>query len=650
MRRTVQDKLSRVRPPHTTITYDVEVGDSIEKVELPFVVGVLADLAGTQTNKLSPLTERNFISIDQTNFERVIAAIQPRLNYKLDLQEENQWLPNKTLNVDLLFNSIDDFYPVRIVERVESLDVVYRLRCYLRDLLARMDGNDSLIDLTNKILTDSIMQHTLTTTYIGKTESEWSDIKLDPVGEKLIAYGALIYDQSQLPKAKKMIGAFVTAVLNPWITTKPTNHPADCVTLINSRINSIDSELSKALSLIMHHPEFQRLEGTWRGLAYLVNNTKTGDHLKIKVLNVSQSELLSDMANEQGIHESALHSLLYDGTNGIEGSEPYSVLIGDYEIGKSPLDFTFLRLISQIAKRVNTPFITNIYAKSFDQADMVNSQKLGDLSAIFDKTELMYWQNFQDFDFAHFVTLTLPRIMIRLPYSPQDNPVEEFSFVEEIESTENGNFVWSGSAFALAQRIANAYDLYHWTAAIQGVEDGGLVEGLPVYKFINDDNEKILISATQFVVKAASLDAIDGLGIMTICQQDDIDKFAFVNSKDLKANKQHSLKGDPSSLPYLLTACRFAHYIKLIMRDKFGSFMTAGNIEDYLNDWISQYVLLDDSATQVVAAAYPLRGAKVQVSDLPGRPGSFQTILYIKPHFQLKELSDSIRMKIYFGT
>ncbi|MEM7358184.1 MAG: type VI secretion system contractile sheath large subunit [Pseudomonadota bacterium] len=488
-------------------------------------------------------------------------------------------------------------------------------------------------------------------TFDGKSAEDVETGKVDATTQAILDEGGLMHDPSQEPAIRKLLASMVTSVIGDGIEVEDDDKEHfDCVANINARVQEIDESLSEALNAILHHPDFQRLEGSWRGLHYLVMNSETSTHLKLRLLNASQDDLYKDLSKAVEFDQSALFKMIYEKEYGTFGGEPYSVLIGDYQIGRLPNDTKFLELMSQVAAAAHAPFITNAYSKLFDLADFSTLHKPRDLSKIFESQELIKWRSFRESEDSRYVTLTLPRVLMRLPYHREKNPVEGIIYDEEIDGTSASSFLWTGSAFALAQRITNAFSLYGWTAAIRGVEGGGLIEGLPAYTFTTAQGDIALTCPTEVAITDRREKELNDLGFMAICHCKGTDKAAFFGGQSTNQPKKYNTDeananaSISSMLPYILSASRFAHYIKVIMRDKIGSFMTRGNVEDYLNTWISQYVLLDDSPAQEIKARYPLRQARVAVSDVPGRPGSYRATVFLKPHFQLEELTTSIRL------
>jgi type VI secretion system protein ImpC len=466
------------------------------------------------------------------------------------------------------------------------------------------------------------------------------------VMDRVILDGRIVRDDSQRPYAMTLISEYATQVLDEGMTVSKNSTVAG----IKQRIAEIDQIVSDQLNTIMHSPEFQKLEAAWRGLHYLVMNTETGTMLKLRLLNATKTELLADLEKATEFDQSALFKKIYEEEYGTFGGNPFSVLVGDYEFGRVPQDTSMLEQISHVAAAAHAPFITAASPKLFDWDNFTELSVPRDLAKQFESTELIKWRSFRDSEDSRYVTLTLPHVLLRLPYGPKTVPVDEFDFVEDVDGKDHAKYLWGNSAYALAQRITDAFAKYQWCAAIRGVEGGGLIEGLPVHIFQTEDGDLAMKCPTEVSITDRRENELNNLGFVAVCHRKNSDQAAFFggqtankpklyNTSEANANARIS-----SMLPYVLAASRFAHYIKVIMRDKIGSFMTKDNVAAYLNTWIADYVLLNDDAPQSVKAAYPLRQARIDVFEIPGKPGSYSAVVFLKPHFQLDELTVSIRL------
>jgi type VI secretion system protein ImpC len=466
------------------------------------------------------------------------------------------------------------------------------------------------------------------------------------VMDRIIDQGRIIRDDSQRPYAMTLVSEYATQVLDEGMTVNKQS----ALSGIKQRIAEIDQTVSDQLNAIMHSEAFQALEAAWRGLHYLVMNSETGTMLKLRLLSASKKELLADLEKATEFDQSALFKKIYEEEYGTFGGNPFSVLVGDYHFGRSPQDVAMLEQVSHVAAAAHAPFLTAASPALFDMDRFTELSVPRDLAKQFESTELIKWRSFRDSEDSRYVSLTLPRVLLRLPYGPKTVPVDEFDFVEDVDGKNHDKYLWGNSAYALAQRITDAFAKYKWCAAIRGVEGGGLIEGLPAHIFPTDDGDLALKCPTEVSITDRRENELNNLGFLAICHRKNSDQAAFFggqttnkpkvyNTSEANANARIS-----SMLPYMLASSRFAHYLKVIMRDKIGSFMTRENVQKYLNTWLSDYILLNDNAPQNVKAAYPLREGRVDVFDIPGKPGSYNAVVFLKPHFQLDELTVSIRL------
>ncbi|MBX9977303.1 MAG: type VI secretion system contractile sheath large subunit [Alphaproteobacteria bacterium] len=545
------------------------------------------------------------------------------------------------MSAELFFEDISDFEPLSVVKQIPELDKLYNARIRLKDLMTKLDGNDALDDMLRAVITDAD-KRTAFKAELGIDGDASADT---PLLNAMMSDGRLARDETQQAYAKELVTEFLKELIE-----QGDSAATDTVAFISQRMQHLDDMMTGQLNEFMHDPDFQQLEGSWRGLHYLVMNTETSTHLKLRFLNISKHEILEDLEKAIEFDQSMLFKKIYEEEYGTFGGHPYSCLIGDYEFTRHPMDLELLQKISQVAAAAHAPFITAAHAKLFDLDTFEHLGVPRDLSKIFESLELIKWTSFRDMEDSRYVTLTLPHTLIRMPYGANTMPAEGINFEEDVAGADSSKFCWTNTAYILAERITNAFAHYGWTAAIRGVEGGGIVEGLPAYTFKTTDGDIALKCPTQVAITDRREKELSDLGFVALCHCKGTDYAAFFggqtaqkakvyNTDDANANATLS-----SRLPYILAASRFAHYIKVIMRDKIGSFMTKDNVAKYLNTWIASYVLLNDDASQNVKARYPLREARIDVFDIPGKPGSYTSVVYLRPHFQLEELSVSIRL------
>ncbi|HEY6331767.1 MAG TPA: type VI secretion system contractile sheath large subunit [Blastocatellia bacterium] len=463
--------------------------------------------------------------------------------------------------------------------------------------------------------------------------------------DRVVFEGRMAKDPSQQPYARNLVAEFVNQVVDQSMKVS-----TDTVASIKDRIAQIDQLIGDQLNEIMHDPEFQALEASWRGLNYLVMNSETGTMLKLRLLNLTKKELLTDMEKATEFDQSVMFKRIYEDEYGTFGGNPYSCLVGDFEFGRHPQDISILEKMSNVAAAAHAPFIALASPKLFDWDSFTELGTPRDLAKGFESLELIKWTSFRNSEDSRYVALTMPHVLMRLPYGSKTVPVEGFAFEEDVSGKDHSKYLWGSSAYVLAQRITNAFALYRWCAAIRGVEGGGIVEGLPAHTFKTDEGDIALKAPTEIAITDRREKELNDLGFISICHCKGTDYAAFFGGQTTNkpklydTNQANANSRISSMLPYVLAASRFAHYIKVIMRDKIGSFMSRDNVSTYLNRWIAGYVLLDDEASQGVKASFPLREARVDVADIPGKPGCYKAVAYLRPHFQLDELAVSIRL------
>ena len=426
----------------------------------------------------------------------------------------------------------------------------------------------------------------------------------------------------------------------------------DAVRTIETIIAEIDKKLSEQINLIIHHQDFQQIEGTWRGLSHLVNNTETDEMLKIRVLNLSKKDLGKTIKKFKGTawDQSPLFKKMYEDEFGTPGGEPYGCLVGDYYFDHTPQNVQILEGMSKIASAAHAPFLA---AAAPGLMNMDTWQELGnprDLTKIMQTAEYAPWRSLRDSDDARYLGLTMPRFLSRLPYGAKTDPVEEFDFEEDTEGADHSKYCWANSAFAMGVNINRAFKLYGWCSRIRGAESGGMVEGLPTHTFPTDDGGVDMKCPTEIAITDRREAELAKNGLIPLSHWKNTDYAVFVGAQSLQKPAEYD---DPDAtananlgarLPYLFATCRFAHYLKCIVRDKVGSFMERSDMERWLNNWITQYVTTDPTASEEVKARYPLSAAEVLVEDIEGNPGYYSAKFFLRPHYQLEGLTVSLRL------
>jgi len=483
-----------------------------------------------------------------------------------------------------------------------------------------------------------------------KLASETSTATAEPSG--LLEQVVAATRQTEPDRAQELVKTLVEQALTGSVT-----FDRNLSRTIDRAIAAIDQKLSGQLNSIAHDPRFMQLEGTWRGLNYLVMNSETGTSLKLKVLNISKRELNRDLTRAVEFDQSQLFKQIYENEFGTPGGEPYGALIGDYEWTAHPDDIETLRLVSQVSAAAFAPFISGVSPAMFGFKEWTELTRPRDLAKIFETQEYTKWRSLRDSGDSRFVNLVMPRVLARLPYGAATKPIDEFAY-EEAPSDDAGNrlkmkhgeYCWMNAAYVLGARLTDAFAQTGFCVAIRGAEGGGKVENLPYDVFTSDDGDLDAKCPSEIGITDRREFELSNLGFQPISHYKNTDYAVFFGAQSIQKPKKYDRPEATANaaisarLPYLMATGRFAHYLKVMARDWIGSFMEAPDVERRLNRWINNYVNANESAGQEMKARFPLREAKVEVKDIPGRPGSYNAIAYLRPWLQLEELTTSMRL------
>jgi type VI secretion system protein ImpC len=463
--------------------------------------------------------------------------------------------------------------------------------------------------------------------------------------DQIVEQGRFGKDAPAKERGKDMIKRFVAEVLEGSITMARDTEAA-----LNARIAQLDHLISLQLNEIMHAPELQQLEATWRGLKYLLSQSETSTMLKIKVLNVSKKELLRDLQRAPEFDQSALFKKVYEEEYGVFGGAPFGALLGDYEFGRAGQDIELLEKVSQVAAAAHAPFLTAASSEMLNLESFSHLDQPRDLGKIFESTEYAKWKAFRQTEDSRYVALTVPRMLLREPYGKETVPVEAFQYEEHVDGTDHDKYLWGNAAWALGARVTQAFAQYGWCACIRGVESGGLVEGLPVHNFRTDSGDVAMKCPTEVPITDRREKELADLGFAPLVHCKGTPNAAFFSVQSTQKAKVYDKDAATANarisaqLPYIFAVSRFAHYLKTMMRDKIGGYMSKTDAQMFLNNWISNYVVANDDAPLSVKAKRPLKEARVDVQEDPRKPGVYRAIAFLRPHFQLDELSVSMRL------
>ena len=454
-----------------------------------------------------------------------------------------------------------------------------------------------------------------------------------------------------------------TARKRRWKARSPPSRPKlwprsslisdDAVRTIEAIIAEIDKKLTEQVNQILHHQDFQQLEGAWRGLHHLVNNTETDEMLKIRVMNISKKELHKTLKKFKGTawDQSPVFKKLYEEEYGQFGGEPFGCLVGDYYFDHSPPDVELLGEIAKISASIHAPFISAVAPGVMQMESWQELANPRDLTKIFQTPEYAAWRSLRESEDARYLGLTMPRFLARLPYGAKTSPVEDFDFEEDTAGAQHGKYTWANSAYAMAVNINRSFKMYGWCSRIRGVESGGAVEGLPTHTFPTDDGGVDMKCPTEIAISDRREAELAKNGFMPLIHKKNSDFAAFIGAQSLQKPFEYD---DPDAtananlaarLPYLFATCRFAHYLKCIVRDKIGSFKERDDMQRWLNNWILNYVDGDPAhSSETTKAQLPLAAAEVVVEEVEGNPGYYTSKFFLRPHYQLEGLTVSLRL------
>ncbi|MBL3528665.1 MAG: type VI secretion system contractile sheath large subunit [gamma proteobacterium endosymbiont of Lamellibrachia anaximandri] len=428
---------------------------------------------------------------------------------------------------------------------------------------------------------------------------------------------------------------------------------ADVTVTIREMIAEIDKRLSEQVNQILHNEDFQKLEGAWRGLHHLVNNTETDEMLKIRVMNISKKDLHKNLKKFKGTawDQSPIFKKLYEEEFGQFGGEPYGCLVGDYHFDQSAPDVELLGEMSKVAAAVHAPFIAGAAPTTMQMDSWQELSNPRDLTKIFQTPEYAAWNSLRESDDAKYIGLAMPRFLSRMPYGAKTDPVDEFDFEEETGNADHDKYTWANAAYAMAVNINRSFKMYGWCSRIRGIESGGAVEGLPAHSFPTDDGGVDMKCPTEIAISDRREAELAKNGFMPLVHKKNTDFAAFIGAQSFQKPAEYD---DPDAtananlaarLPYLFATCRFAHYLKCIVRDKVGSFKEREEMQRWLQDWILQYVDGDPvHSSETTKAEHPLAAAEVVVEEVEGNPGYYTSKFFLRPHYQLEGLTVSLRL------
>lgn len=472
-------------------------------------------------------------------------------------------------------------------------------------------------------------------------EQEQSDTILDQIFQE----GRLVRDEHQVDGARAMLAGFIEEASKAGVQVD-----GNAKRLLAERIAALDRLITAQVNQVLHHDKFQKLEASWRSLNKMVAGNDLSASMRVRVFNCHRKELAKDFAKAPGFDQSHFFKSVYENEYGTLGGSPYSMLIGDMEFGRSPQDIQFLRDVSAVAAMAHAPFIASAAPGLLDLDSFTELDRPIDIEKIFTSSEMAAWNSLRDSPDSRYLVLTAPRTLARQPWGPDTEPVEGMDFEEDVDGQDHDKYLWAPASWSMGDLILKSFAEYGWPSAIRGTESGGKVSNLPLHHFASLSGSKITKCPTETTITDRREKEMSDQGVISLCHARNTD-YAVVMSGSTVNRPQKYVEDEANanarlsaSLPYILATSRFAHYLKSIMRDKVGGFTSRDQIETFLNNWIAQYVTADDTASHSTKARFPLREARVQVKEVAGKPGCYTAVAHLRPHFQLEELTASLRL------
>ncbi len=646
------DKLQRVRRPRVNIPYTVHVAQEPVRHEIPFVVGVLGNFTGSSDRV--PLDVRQFIYVDRDNLNDFLRASAP----SLDLQVSNYLgADDSVLAVRLQFHSMQDFEPAKVAEQIPAAKAL---------LKTRSDCEEWLTILEERVLSSQdIYDSVAPATNQGLSQAEADIAEPAPV----VADTVLTEMTPLLARLEQGIlrgRAELLLMLRSACAAKEWTDPEALQPFLTRKVELVDAMLSRQIAEVMHHPHFQSLEGSWRGLQYLVTSTDTAEDLKIQVWNVGKDELASDFRRSSTLDRGCLYDKLYRHRFGTAGGEPFGALLCDYWFDHSPADVELLTNISQVAAAVHCPVISAASPHVFGLNSFANLYRIHDVASKFRGIEYASWNTLRESEQSKYLVLTVPRVLARLPYGETTMPTKEFHF-EELPITAAGSppvpadsdyYCWMNPAYAYMTCLTNAFRETGLCVAIEGVHGGGQVSGLASHTFQSEDGDLAVNSPTEIQISDRREAELGNLGFQTLCHYKNTDYAFFSKSVTLHQipssewHDEQARRKDviASGLPCIMVLSRFAHYLMRIFSLQIGSFREQKEVETVLSRWIREYVSADENPAEEEKIRCPLKYAEVQVTESPSRPGTYQVIAQLQPRLMVEELPGPVTVRCNIPT
>jgi type VI secretion system protein ImpC len=455
--------------------------------------------------------------------------------------------------------------------------------------------------------------------------------------DDIIAATSLQPGDETYSMAKEGLAAFIKGVASPdRVGVKVSGQ------LVDDMIAELDAQISRQLDAVLHNASFQKLESSWRSLKFLVDRTNFRENNKIEILNASKQDLLDDFNDSPEITKSGLYRHVYTAEYGQFGGQPFGGIVANYDFGANAPDMELLNYAASVSTMSHAPFISAVSPSFFGIERWSDLSGLKDLKSIFEQPQYAKWRAFRESEDARSVGLTMPQFMLRLPYSPKDNPTKTFNYVETIQDKDK-DYCWGNTAFALGSKLTDSFANYRWCANILGPQGGGTVEDLPLHQYEAMGEVQTRIPTQTLISERREFElAEEGFIALTMRKGSDNAAFFSANSCQKVKTFPNTPEGKAAEtnyrlstqLPYMMIMNRLAHYVKVLQRENIGAWKERGDLESELNKWISQYVTEMDNPDPAVRSRRPLRMAEIKVNDVAGNPGWYSVSIKARPHFK----------------
>ncbi len=455
--------------------------------------------------------------------------------------------------------------------------------------------------------------------------------------DELLSEAKVTPDQETYAIARQGVETFITEVLSSSDKYRRIDKAA-----VDVMIAEVDERLSAQINEVLHHNEFQKLESSWRGLKYLIDNVNFRENVRVQVLNCSKQDLLDDFEDSPEIPKSGLYRTVYSAEYGTFGGKPFGLMVSNYDVGPGPQDIQLLQQCAAVAAMSHCPFISNASPEFFGEEAFEPLPKLKDLQSLFEGPQYARWHAFRESEDARYVGLCMPRFLLRLPYGEKTIPVKSFNFNEEVVGNHD-SYLWGHASTAFATRVADSFAKYRWCPNIIGPQAGGAVEDLPLHQYpaMGEIQTKIPTEIQLTERREYELSEQGFIGLVfrkdsnnaaffsaNSCQKAKI----FADTEEGKASELNYRLG--TQLPYMFVVTRLSHYLKVMQREQIGTWKERGDLERELNNWLRQYIADMENPAPAVRSRKPLRAAKITVEDVPGQPGWYRSTIAVRPHFK----------------